>query len=100
MERIERHERKKYLMVDDTILGNVLDKIKKIIGIEIFDDIKILIGVDNKLPDDISLKNVVIWMTYVIKDADQFLSTIIFEISVSSIKLVGCWWKVVKKENL
>ena len=47
-------------MVDDTILGNVLDKIKKIIGIEIFDDIKILIGVDNKLPDDISLKNVVI----------------------------------------
>ena len=100
MERIERHERKKYLMVDDTILGNVLDKIKKIIGIEIFDDIKILIGVDNKLPDDISLKNVVIWMTYVIKDADQFLSTIIFEISVSSKKLVGCWWKVVKKENL
>ena len=33
----EEHEGKKYLMVDDYILNKVLDKIKKIIGIEHFD---------------------------------------------------------------
>ena len=43
MRKIEEHEGKKYLMVDDNILDKVLDKIKNIIGIEKLDDTKILI---------------------------------------------------------
>ena len=48
------------LIIDDYILDKVLDKIKWIISTEKFDDTKILIEVDDKLLDDISLKNVVI----------------------------------------
>ena len=59
--KIEEHERKKYLMVDDYMLNKVLDKIK------------ILIDADDKLPD-ITLKNVVILMTCVIKDGNKFHS--------------------------
>ena len=43
-------------MVDDYMLEKVLDKIKEIIGIEKFDDAKILIDTEDKLPDDITLK--------------------------------------------
>ena len=50
----------------------VLHKIQKIMDIEKFDDIKLLIDADDKLPDDISLKNVVILITCVIKDGDKF----------------------------
>ena len=59
--KTEEHERKKYLMVDDYMLNKVLDKIK------------ILIDADDKLPD-ITLKNVVILMTCVIKDGNKFHS--------------------------
>ena len=38
--KIEEYERKKHLMIDDNILDKVLDKIKKIKGIEKFDDIR------------------------------------------------------------
>ena len=41
-------------MVDDYIRNKVLHKIKEII------DIEILIDTDDQLPDDITLKNVVI----------------------------------------
>ena len=58
-------------MVDDYTLNKILDKIKKI-GIEKLEDTKILIDEDDKLPDDISLKNVVILMTYIVKDGDEF----------------------------
>ena len=47
-------------MVDDYMLDQTLDKIKEIISIEKFDDAKILIDTDNKLRNDITLKNVVI----------------------------------------
>ena len=46
--------------------------IKEIIGIEKFDDTTTLIVTDDKLPDNITLKNVVILMTVVIKDEKQF----------------------------
>ena len=49
--------------LDDYVLDRVLDKIKDIIGIEKFYGTKILIDTDDKLPDDITLKNVVILMT-------------------------------------
>ena len=47
-------------MVDDYMLDKVLDKIKEIIAIEKFDNTKILIETDDKLPDDITFKNIVI----------------------------------------
>ena len=50
-------------MVNDCMLNKVFRKIKEIIGIENFDDTKILIETGNKLPDDITFKNVVILMT-------------------------------------
>ena len=45
------------------IQNKVLDKIKEIIDIEKFDHVEILIDTDNQLPYDITLKNVVIWIT-------------------------------------
>ena len=66
-------------MVDDNILDKVLDKIKKIIGTEKVDDAKIFIETDDKLPDDISFKNILILMTCVIKDADRFYPELFLE---------------------
>ena len=40
----------------DYMLDKVLYKIKVIIGIKKFDDTKIFIDTDNKLPDEIALK--------------------------------------------
>ena len=45
--KIEEYEEKEYLMVDDYILDKVLDKIKKIIGIERFNDTKLLIDTND-----------------------------------------------------
>ena len=59
-------------MVDDYMLNKVLDKIKEIISIEKFHDTKILIDADDKLLDDITLKNVVILMTCVVIDDGKF----------------------------
>ena len=43
MGKIEEHEGKKYLIIDDDcMLDKVLDKIKEIIGIEKFDDTKLM----------------------------------------------------------
>ena len=53
------------------LLEKVLDEIKGIIGIAEFDDTKILIDMYGKLPDNITLKNVVILMTCAIKDGDK-----------------------------
>ena len=49
--------------MDDYMLEKVLDKIKEIIGIYQFDNTKIVIDTDHKLPDDIALKKGVILMT-------------------------------------
>ena len=48
-EKIEEHEEKKYLMVDDYLLGRALDNIKEITGIEKFDGTKILIDTVKKM---------------------------------------------------
>ena len=72
MGKTENMKEKKYLMDDDYMLYKVLDKIKNIIGIEKFDDTKILVDIDYKLPDDIALKNIVVLMKCVMKDADKF----------------------------
>ena len=65
MGKIEEHEEKRYLMVDNYMLNKALDKTKNIIGIQKFDDTKILVDTDYKLPVDITLKNVVILVTSV-----------------------------------
>ena len=49
MGKIEEYEGKKYLLVDDYMLGKVLDKIKNIIDIENFYDAQNLIATDGKL---------------------------------------------------
>ena len=64
--KIEEHKGKHYLMVNVNILDKVLDKIKRIVGIEKFDDTKILINTDDKLPNNITLNNVVVLITCVI----------------------------------
>ena len=46
-------------MVDDCILAKVLDEIKEKTGTEKFDNSKILIDTNDKLPDD-TLKNVIL----------------------------------------
>ena len=44
-----------------------------------FDYIKVLIDTDDKLPDDITLKNVVILITCVSKDDDEFYMQLLLE---------------------
>ena len=63
--KIKEHE--KIFDNDDYMLDKVWDKIKLIIGIEKFDDIKIMIETHNKLPDEVTLKNVAIIITCAIK---------------------------------
>ena len=66
-------------MVDDYMTDKVLEKIKEIIGLEKFDDTKILIDTDDKLPDNITLKYIVILITCVIKDDDKLYPQISLE---------------------
>ena len=77
--KINEHEGKKCLMVNDYMIHKVLDKIKETIGIAKFDDAKILLDTDDKLPDYITLKNVVILITYIIKDDGKFYPQIFLE---------------------
>ena len=58
---IEYHEVKIHLMVDDYMLDKVLDKINGITGIVKFGNTKILVDTNDKLPNDITLKNAVIF---------------------------------------
>ena len=61
---------KKYLIVDDYTLDKVLDKIKMIMSIEEFNDTKILVETDDKLPDDVTLKIVALLITCVSRIKD------------------------------
>ena len=79
MGKIGEYKGRIYLMVDGNILDKVLDKIKNIIGIEKFDDTKILIETDGKLPDDITIKNFVILITWIIKDDGNFYPQLFLE---------------------
>ena len=59
-------------MVDDYMLDKVLNKFKEIISIKKFDNTKIWVDADDILPDDITLKSFVIFMTCVIVDDGKF----------------------------
>ena len=93
----------KYLMVNDYMLNKVLDKIKETIDIVKFDYTKILIDTDDKLPDYITFKNVVILITYVIKDDAKFYTQIFLEEALyneKALKKDRCMSEDEKKENL
>ena len=66
-------------MVDDNMLGNVLDKSKEIIGIETFNSTKILIDIYHKLPYNITSKNIEVLITCVIKDDVKFYPHVFLE---------------------
>ena len=69
----------KQLIVDDNMLDKVLHKIKMVIYIKKHDDTNVLIETDDKLPDDITLKNVVILIKCAIKDGGKFYPKIFLE---------------------
>ena len=54
-------------MFDGYTLDKVLNKIKTIIGIEIFYDAKVLIDTNDKLLDEVTLKSSVILITSIKK---------------------------------
>ena len=58
------------MIVDDYTLDKVLDKIKMIMSIEEFNDTKILVETDDKLPDDVTLKIVALLITCVSRIKD------------------------------
>ena len=58
-------------MVDGYVPDKVLDKIKEKIDIGKIDDTKILVETDNKLPDHITLKYVMVLVRCVIKDGHE-----------------------------
>ena len=69
-------------MVDDNVLGNVLDKSKEIIGIETFNSTKILIDIYHKLPYNITSKNIEVLIACVIKDDVKFYAQVFLEESL------------------
>ena len=79
MIKIEETEGKRYLMADYYMLDKSLDKIKYIIGIEKCDDTEILLDTGDKLAIDIAVKNVVILITCVIKDGNEFYPQVLLE---------------------
>ena len=66
-------------MVDDYMIDKVLKKIREIIGIEKFDHTRILINMDDKLSDDITLKRVMILMTCVIEDGNKYYPQLLLD---------------------
>ena len=77
--KIENMKARKYLMVGDYMLDKLLDKIKEIICIEKFDNTKILVDTDDKLPDGTTFENVVILMTCVVKNDGKFYPQLFLE---------------------
>ena len=61
------------------MLDKALGKTKMIIRIEKMDDTKILIETDDKLLDDVTLKNVVILIICAFKDDDNFYPRIFLD---------------------
>ena len=76
--KTEKYEERKCFMVNDYTLVEVLEKIKKI-AIEKLDDIRILIDPGDKFLDNITLKNVVVLMTCVIKEGAKFYRKLFLE---------------------
>ena len=65
-------------MVNDYMLDKVLNKIKETIGIAKFDNAKILIDTDDKLPDYTTLINAAI-LAFIIIDDGKLYQQILLE---------------------
>ena len=66
-------------MVGGYMLDNVLDKTNEIIGIEKFDTTNISVDTDYKSSDNATLKNIVMSMTWVIKDDNKIYPRLFLE---------------------
>ena len=79
--QLERLMKKKKKIFDgnDYMLDKILDEIKDIIGIGKFDNTKKLIETNDKLPDDITLKNVVTLIICIVKDDGKLFPQILLE---------------------
>ena len=98
MENTEEHNGKTYLETDD-MLNRVLDKIKMMIGIEKFKNYKILIDTEKSLAYEVTLKNVMISISCVVKADDKFYPQIFLEQALAALKLMRntkIWLEVVK----
>ena len=63
--------------------------------------IKKLVEAGDKLPDAITFKNVVILITWIIKDGDKCYQQLFLEEALVVYKLVeswSCWWILVKSQ--
>ena len=78
LERLKKTKKKRF-DGNDYMLDKIWDEIKDIIGIGKFDNTKKLIETNDKLPDDITLKNVVTLITYIIKDDGKLFPQIFLE---------------------
>ena len=66
-------------MIGDHMLDGVLDKIKVIIDIKKFGETKILIDTDDKLADEVNLRNVAVLISCIMKNDDKFQPQLILE---------------------
>ena len=69
---------------------------KEILDIEKSEDTKILVKREDKLPVDITFKNIVILITCVIKDGNKMYLQLFLEEALVAEKLVRSWWKKAK----
>ena len=76
--KLEEHEGKKYFITDD-MFDKVLDKMNKMIGIEKLNNATTFTDTDDKLPDNIALKNAVMLVSCFMKNGDKFYSPIFLE---------------------
>ena len=81
-------------MIVDYALDKALDWIKEIIDIEEFDNSKILIGIDDILPNDMIL------MTSVIKDNGKFHLQLFLEEASMNKDGNNMWWKNYVRKNI
>ena len=66
-------------MAEGNMKDKVLNRIKEVKGIEVFDNSRILVEIHDKLPDDITLRNVVKLITFVIKNDGRFYPELFLE---------------------
>ena len=71
--------KEKYFVIGDHMLDGVLDKIKVIIDIKKFGETKILIDTDDKLADEVNLRNVAVLISCIMKNDDKFQPQLILE---------------------
>ena len=74
-----KNVKEKYFVIGDHMLDGVLDKIKVIIDIKKFGETKILIDTDDKLADEVNLRNVAVLISCIMKNDDKFQPQLILE---------------------